>query len=260
MIKLIASDIDGTLLKNSGDPINESMIEIVKTLIDKGIVFVAASGRQYDNLRRLFAPVQDEIGYIAENGSQIYYKEHTIMQQPIAPEVVKGILEDVYAKEGCEVVIAGKKGTYIQPKGEFFRHYMEEVLKYELDIVDDIFAVEDEILKISIQDKNGIDKAAEYFQNKWGTTLSVVTSGIIWMDLLAFGVNKGSAIKALQKQLGTKPEECIAFGDNYNDVEMFKAVGTSYSMESAAEDIRQMCHKTTDNVEKSLLALIENMI
>lgn len=259
MIKLIASDIDGTLLEKSGDSISESMIEIVKVLMDKGIIFVAASGRQYDNLRRLFSPIQDEIGYIAENGSQIYYKEHTIMQKSIAPEVVRGILEDVYAKDECEVVLAGKKGTYIQPKGEFFRHYMQEVLKYDLQIVDDIFAVEDEILKISIQDKNGIDEAAVYFKEKWGKTLSVVTSGIIWMDLLTFGVNKGSAMKALQEKLDIKSEECIAFGDNYNDVEMFEAVGTSYAMSTAEEEIRNMCNKTTNNVENTLLSILEDL-
>lgn len=259
MIKLIASDIDGTLLHKSGDPMGDSMIKVVQKLIEKGIIFVAASGRQYNNLRGLFAPVQNEIGYIAENGSQIYYKEHSIMQQPIEPEVVKGILEDVYAKDGCEVVIAGKKGTYIQPKGEFFRHYMEEVLKYKLNRVDDIFAVEDDILKISIQDKDGIDAAAEYFKEKWGNTLSVVTSGIIWMDMLSFGVNKGSAMRALQEKLSIKPEECIAFGDNYNDVEMFEAVGTSYAMETAAEDIRRMCDKTTSSVEKTLQEILENL-
>ncbi|RDU23371.1 HAD family hydrolase [Anaerosacchariphilus polymeriproducens] len=259
MIKLIASDIDGTLLEKSGDSISESMIEIVKVLIDKGIIFVAASGRQYDNLRRLFSPIKDQIGYIAENGSQIYYKEHSIMQEPIAPEVVRGILEDVYEKDECEVVMTGKKGTYIQPKGEFFRHYMEEVLKYDLQIVDDILAVEDEILKISIQDKNGIDEAAVYFKEKWGKTLSVVTSGIIWMDLLAFGVNKGSAMRALQEKLDIKSEECIAFGDNYNDVEMFESVGTSYAMSNAEEDIRNMCNKTTNSVENTLLSILEDL-
>ena len=66
MIKLIASDLDGTLLQNGAQELDPIIFDQIRTLKENGIHFAAASGRQYPNLRRLFAPVQDDISYIAE--------------------------------------------------------------------------------------------------------------------------------------------------------------------------------------------------
>ena len=59
MIKLIASDIDGTLVKDGTLAIDREYMEVIGRLIDKGIVFVACSGRQYRSERKLFTPVAD---------------------------------------------------------------------------------------------------------------------------------------------------------------------------------------------------------
>ena len=69
MIRLIASDLDGTLLQNGAQVLSPEIFKLIPALKKKGIHFIAASGRQYANLRRLFALLQDEISYIAENGS-----------------------------------------------------------------------------------------------------------------------------------------------------------------------------------------------
>ena len=69
MIKLIASDLDGTLLRNGAQEINPEIFDLILRLKEKDIHFAAASGRQLYSQRCLFAPVKDEISYIAENGS-----------------------------------------------------------------------------------------------------------------------------------------------------------------------------------------------
>ena len=61
MIKLIASDLDGTILKNGAQELPEGFCELVRRLKEKGIQFAAASGRQNYNLRLLFAPLKDDI-------------------------------------------------------------------------------------------------------------------------------------------------------------------------------------------------------
>ena len=86
MVKLIASDLDGTLLQNGAHDVNPIVFDQIRTLKEHGIMFAAASGRQYLNLRRLFTPVQDDIAYIAENGSLCIYNEETIS---------KGIIERI---------------------------------------------------------------------------------------------------------------------------------------------------------------------
>ena len=67
MIRLIASDLDGTLLHNGAQELSSYTIDLIHRITEKGIHFVAASGRQYDNERRLFADIKDKISYIAEN-------------------------------------------------------------------------------------------------------------------------------------------------------------------------------------------------
>ncbi len=59
MIKLIASDLDGTLVSGNMSDLPEGFPETVKELKQKGILFAAASGRQYHNLRRLFHEISD---------------------------------------------------------------------------------------------------------------------------------------------------------------------------------------------------------
>ena len=67
--KLIASDIDGTMLVNWAPRFSPQMLGLVERIVDAGIVFVSVSGRQYTNLQRLFSPVAARIPYVCENGS-----------------------------------------------------------------------------------------------------------------------------------------------------------------------------------------------
>ena len=58
MIKFIASDVDGTLIQDGSQRLQKRLFPLIRKLKDMGILFVAASGRQYPNLYRLFGPVQ----------------------------------------------------------------------------------------------------------------------------------------------------------------------------------------------------------
>lgn len=75
MIRLIASDIDGTLIKDSTPDLYPEMEAAVEELARRGIIFCAASGRQYHSIRNVFRNIKEDIVYIAENGAQIRYKE-----------------------------------------------------------------------------------------------------------------------------------------------------------------------------------------
>ena len=72
MIKLIVSDIDGTLLPYGQTELRPSLFSIIGELRERGVIFCPASGRQFHSLRGLFAPVQDELTYLCENGAILY--------------------------------------------------------------------------------------------------------------------------------------------------------------------------------------------
>ena len=70
--KLIASDIDGTLLPPGETDIPTRIFPLLRRLTERGVLFCPASGRQYHSLRRLFAPVADDMCYLCENGSILF--------------------------------------------------------------------------------------------------------------------------------------------------------------------------------------------
>ena len=126
-------------------------------------------------------------------------------------------------------------------------------------MVDNIQAFED-YLKISVYEREGILNSEEYFRNKWSDKVTVVTSGMEWLDMISLGTNKGNAMKVLQNTFNILPEHTMAFGDNYNDVEMLEGAGYSYAMNSGKQDIINLCKFSADRVEDILLKVINGEI
>lgn len=256
MIKLIASDLDGTLLQNGAQELTPRAIDLVRRLTEKGIYFVAASGRQYANERRLFAPVRDDISYIAENGSVCIHKGKVISRGVIEDGLAFRILRELKQQTDFEIVVSREDTCLIENNDPAFVDLIVNVMKNTTEIVDDITQIHGPILKIAIASmKDGphvVDKYLKYLQDKFGSEIKVVTSGNIWIDFIAPGANKGTALSGLILLLGVKPEECIAFGDQYNDVEMLEMVGTSYAMSNAAPGISIHADYVTDSVEDVL--------
>ena len=71
MIKLIVSDIDGTLVPEGNTDLNPEYLEVIKKLTEKGIVFAAASGRHASSINAVFQPVSERIYYVSDNGACI---------------------------------------------------------------------------------------------------------------------------------------------------------------------------------------------
>ena len=82
MVKLIASDLDGTILRHGAQKVDKSTIEVIGKLLDAGLLFAPASGRQIVSLKRLFEPISDRLVYISENGALSEYRGEGIARQP----------------------------------------------------------------------------------------------------------------------------------------------------------------------------------
>ena len=82
MIKLIASDLDGTLLPEGTMDVNPELFDVIRRLKKKGVTFAAVSGREYDSIAKVFEPVKDDIYFIAGNGGVISYQDRSSRRQP----------------------------------------------------------------------------------------------------------------------------------------------------------------------------------
>ena len=238
MIKLIASDMDGTLL-NSNNEINEEFFEVFNKLKEKEIIFAAASGRQYYNLLNRFEKINNDIMFIAENGTFVVYKGKEILVNSLDREVAKELIKIGRTVDNAYVILCGKKSAYIEKRDE---RLVKETKKYyeRYEIVDDLTKVEDDILKVTICDFSGSEfNSNNYFKNYWDK-LQVTVSGEIWLDITAKGVNKGVAIEKVQEIFDISPKETMVFGDYLNDLEMMGKAYYSYAMENAHEDLKKV--------------------
>lgn len=162
------------------------------------------------------------------------------------------IIEDVYEQPDCEVLISGQHTAYIKPKTEEYHYRMTKVVNYKTTLIDKFTDVDEDILKIAVCDLSGIDNSKEHFFSKWNGKASITVSGDLYLDFMESSVTKGKAMHQLQQYFGLSEDECMAFGDNYNDIDMLKSVKYAYVMDTACEDIKKYAYDTTEWVEGTL--------
>lgn len=89
MIKLIATDVDGTLVKDGTMTINPEYMTVIRKLTELGITFVVCSGRQYDSERKLFEPVKDLVYFVSDGGTVIRKNGKILKVHTLPDEVWK---------------------------------------------------------------------------------------------------------------------------------------------------------------------------
>lgn len=259
MIKLIASDMDGTLL-NDKDEIHEEFYQVFQELKKQNIIFAAASGRQYYNLAKRFEKIKDDMMFIAENGTFVVYKGEELLLNALDKETAIELIKIGRDIKESYVVLCGKKSAYIESKDE---RLIKEVEKYyeEYKIVNDLTKVEDDILKVTICDFIGSEENSYTYYNDYKEKLQVSVSGQIWLDITDKGVNKGLAINKLQELLNIKHEETMVFGDYLNDLEMMSSAYHSYAMENAHDDLKKVARfRAKSNDDSGVVHAIKAML
>ena len=259
MIKLIASDMDGTLL-NDKDEIHEEFYQVFQELKKQNIIFAAASGRQYYNLAKRFEKIKDDMMFIAENGTFVVYKGEELLLNALDKETAIELIKIGRDIKESYVVLCGKKSAYIESKDE---RLIKEVEKYyeEYKIVNDLTKVEDDILKVTICDFIGSEENSYTYYNDYKEKLQVSVSGQIWLDITDKGVNKGLAINKLQELLNIKHEETMVFGDYLNDLEMMESAYHSYAMENAHDDLKKVARfRAKKNTENGVVEKIKEVL
>lgn len=263
MVKLIASDIDGTLVPDGSDKINPEIFKVITELKKQGIYFVAASGRQWKSIERLFEPVKDDIFYIAENGAYVGARGRELFTVPMKSEDVKEIIRDVRTLPECDMMLSGKDVIYIESKNQVFIDYLILGYHNEVKQVENLDDIDETIVKVSIyhQGYNAYEAAGGLIIPKWGEKLKVVTAGKEWLDIMEPQVNKGAALREIQESLSVTPEETMAFGDNLNDMELLARAKYSYAIGNAREEIKAAANYLADtNVNDGVLKVIRTLV
>ena len=255
MIRLIASDIDGTLLPRGQREISDEMFHLIQRLHTAGIRFVPASGRQYPSMRRLFAPVAELLTYVCENGSLVMESSQPVFQSIIDRKTGLALIADIEAQPGLEVLLNCQQSCYISPRDADYVHHIRDVLCNRTHTVTEFAQVQEPFLKISAWCTGGVTPAlVDYFKARWGKTMNVAVAGEKWIDITLS--DKGAALAQIAQKYGIQPAEVMAFGDNFNDITMLQYAQHSYAMANADQRVQASAAHRCDRVEDVIAALL----
>lgn len=252
-IQVVVSDFDGTLIRPGTHAPNPRFYSLVEEMLEQDILFVAASGRQYPNLRNMLEPVAERIGYIAENGALVVWKGQVVSKAVIDSDIADELLADMSRQPESEILVSGEGTSYVVPNDPQYAYHLEHQVKNVVKVLKDFRQVKEDMLKISIYYPAGIPEEAErFFHDKYDRRLLVVESGNGWLDFMPRESGKGNALRILSKVAGFDLQETVAFGDSENDIAMLETAGYSYAMSHAKEPVKAAADDVCDTVEAVL--------
>lgn len=236
-IKLVAADMDGTLLNSKGE-LSPEFYPVFESMCEQNVLFAVSSGRQYYNLLKCFDSIKNRMAFIAENGAYVVYNNQPLHVVELSKESLPTFVNKARKIDGVYPILCGEKQAYVENDDPRFLY--EAGLYFERrKIVDDILKVNDDrMLKIAICDfKSSAENSYPHFRSFQGQ-FQITVSGKVWLDISHNDATKGNAIKVLQKQFNISPEETMAFGDYMNDLDMIKNAYYGYAMDNAVPEVK----------------------
>lgn len=252
MIKLIVTDIDGTLVEEGGNTLNPEYYEVIEKLHEKGILFAAASGRHAGSVKRLFGPVVDKIWIISQNGSVIGNKDFSEVLNPMPRKWVEELWKDLSSFKEVDSMVDTEDITFAPKEGTDMYNWVKYEYKYDIEPTGSWNSLPDKSFSMVTiyHPESGESFVKDHIQAKWGERLNLVPTGKCWVDCLMPGISKGNAARMICEKLGIKPEEVYAFGDNINDMSMVEFAGTGFAVEGARPEVKDIADHIIPGYDK----------
>lgn len=270
-IKLVVSDLDGTLLDPDGNIGSDSINALVR-LKNAGIEFAIATGRPFFDVNKELRECEAIRFFITSNGANVIDRNGELSNSILLDnktankvyDIVKNRKMTVSVHSGGHSIVDAKKTN---PEG--FKEYgtSEYYQKYytTLSVISDDF---DGMIKTV----DGVEMMSAYFKNVSdceeclrslqgidGITVTSSSKGNI--ELTGEGVSKGNALKNLIDKLGVSASKVATVGDSGNDISMAKVAGLPLAMENASDELKAVCKRVIcSNAENTAVFLSESFI
>ncbi len=246
MVKLIVTDLDGTLLNDSKN-IPEKNIIALKEAVKNGIHISVATGRNFYSAKKYIEELDLDVPVIFQNGSFIYeWKKNIILYQtPLKSEIAKIVIKFARKEDLFYILykdFLSQKDMYIdKPYFGAFKGYMEHN-NWRLNFVSDVlkYIIEDVAEIALVGDENKILSVISQLKNE--SELSIVKNNRIedevFYEFFGAGTGKENAMNFLLNHFDVSHSETMYIGDNYNDIELLKIVGYPVVMANAPEEVK----------------------
>jgi hypothetical protein len=272
MIKLIAIDLDGTLLpENQVVPLKT--VEVIRKLVSKGVYVVIASGRT----ALAVESIQIQLGIMGQpiimlNGIMVKCNNETRMVKGIPIDVMYDSFNFCNDRGYNFSAVFGDGDLTVMNNDDEFSYLIHSRLNLATNIVTaktlkdlmELYKSDEKVVKINILDsdpeiiKKATKEAVEEFDNR----VNVMRAGPCFIDYSPLGTDKGVAFNILIEALGVDRCDTMAIGDSENDMNMLKMAGTSVAVNNALDNIKGIADYVMekDNEHEGVREAIEKLI
>ncbi|MFO8069488.1 MAG: Cof-type HAD-IIB family hydrolase [Alkalibacterium sp.] len=287
MIKLIVSDMDGTLLNHEMD-ISQANIAAIKRAQHQGIHFAIATGRDFPLAFPLLEKNGIKCPLIAQNGAQYFDKNGKNMyNRGLEKSTVRNMLSVFHNYTDIHEELMTNKGIFSDNKEkrldmvaamlydmspdtsyeEAMENAAEHVDKMDITFVDDYQEIVDDesaiILKVSVHSKKGREVLDPLKDELHRTVprLAITASSQRNLEINHEKAQKGIAVSQLAKKLGIKADEVMTLGDNINDISMLKWAKYSVAMANAEPEVKEIArYETSSNRQNGVAEAISRVL
>ena len=270
--KLIASDVDGTLL-NSKSELTERTKRAIVRAVEAGVLFVTATGRPFSNVevfKKLFNGISSDVNtdmpFIVFNGAAAYMGKSgkLLFEKFLDFDLAKEAFEIGQKLDVAQIVWTGSRLWANRRCKETIR-YQNYHTDLKMSIVTEFDAIKSEVKGISkvlwITDPVEVTRLRHKMVAHFGERLNCVSSMSYFLEFVSRDAGKGTALAEIGRLYGITKSEMIAVGDSYNDICMIKYAGLGVAVENAPDDIKAICdHVTSSNNCDGVAELIEKCI
>ena len=250
MIKLVLSDVDGTLVTPEKE-LTARAVEAVERLHEAEIVYAVTSGRPPRGMSMLVEPLALATPIAAFNGGLLaspeleVLEEHTIPDRLVSPalELLESFALTTWVYRGNDWLVLDPDGPHVEREAH--------TVRFEPHVVDSFDGATSEVAKIVgvSDDHDAVAAAAAKASEVLGDDVSASRSQPYYVDVTHPDANKGAVVRYLSRHYEVSPEEIATIGDMPNDVLMFAHSGLSIAMGNADREVQRAARRVTRSNE-----------
>ena len=250
-IKMVATDIDGTILRYTGG-FTKEVIDCIHSLEKNGIKVVLVTGRMYRSSKK----IADEIGLntsiVAYQGGLVCNENGEVLYERYIPnETAKKIID--WAKtQNVHINFYMNDNLYVEEENEYTLKYATHqnipfyVTPFDELTIDNV----NKVLLIDYHDSEKISRITEQLQKDF-PDMYIVKSTDFFCEVCHKEATKGDGLSCLQNYYGITKEETLSIGDHNNDFELLMSGGIKIAMGNATEELKDMADYITDTVDNN---------